>query len=147
MKNELVAKQMRRDLDDRLRQGWNRVRHDVPKRGWIHNVREAIGFSTAQLGARLKISQSGVVALEQSEAAGTIQLKTLRKVAKALRCELVYALVPEEGTLENTLRERRRHVALRDLEQLMKESKFAEAERRALLTAYAEKIKLKRVWE
>jgi predicted DNA-binding mobile mystery protein A len=47
------------------------------------------------------------VALEQSEARGTIELATLRRVAEALDCTLVYALVPNRP-LEATLRDRAR---------------------------------------
>jgi predicted DNA-binding mobile mystery protein A len=64
-------------------------------------------MSTAQLAKRLGIKQPSLVALEQSEAKGTIELATLRRVAKALDCALVYALVPNKP-LETTLRDRAR---------------------------------------
>jgi predicted DNA-binding mobile mystery protein A len=64
-------------------------------------------MSTAQLAKRLGIKQPSLVALEQSEAKGTIELATLRRVAEALDCALVYALVPNKP-LETTLRDRAR---------------------------------------
>jgi predicted DNA-binding mobile mystery protein A len=64
-------------------------------------------MSTAQLAKRLGIKQPSPVALEQSEAKGTIELATLRRVAEALDCALVYALVPNKP-LETTLRDRAR---------------------------------------
>jgi predicted DNA-binding mobile mystery protein A len=69
-------------------------------------------MSTAQLAKRLGIRQPSLVALEQSEAKGTIELATLRRVAEALDCTLVYALVPNKP-LETTLRDRARAFALR----------------------------------
>lgn len=45
---------------------------------------------------RLGISPASAAALEQSEGAGTISLKSLRKAAEALECDLVYALVPRK---------------------------------------------------
>jgi predicted DNA-binding mobile mystery protein A len=48
--------------------------------------------------------------LEQSEAKGSIELATLRRVAQALDCTLVYALVPN-ATLEATVRARARAFA------------------------------------
>lgn len=48
----------------------------------------------AQLGARIGIRPQTVESIEKSEAAGTIQLNTLRRAAEALDCTLVYALVP-----------------------------------------------------
>jgi len=49
------------------------------------------------------VSQPTVVQLEQSEANGTIRLATLRRAADALNCDLVYALVPRAGSLEETV--------------------------------------------
>ena len=69
-------------------------------------------MSTAQLSKRLGIRQPSLVALEQSEAKGTIELATLRRVAEALDCTLVYALVPNKP-LETTLRDRARAFARR----------------------------------
>ena len=71
-------------------------------------------MSTAQLATRLGIKQPSMVALQQSEAKGTIELATLRRVAEALDCTLVYALVPNKP-LETTLRDRARAFGRRRL--------------------------------
>ena len=67
-------------------------------------------MSTAQLAQRLRIKQPSLVALEQSEAKDTIELATLRRVAAALDCTLVYALVPNKP-LEKMVRDRARTFA------------------------------------
>jgi predicted DNA-binding mobile mystery protein A len=67
-------------------------------------------MSTPQLARRLKIKQPSVVDIEQSEAKGTIELATLRRVAAALDCTLVYALVPNKP-LETMVRARARAFA------------------------------------
>ncbi len=67
-------------------------------------------MSTAQLAQRLDIKQPSVTALEQSEAKGSIELATLRRVAEALDCELVYALVPNKP-LDAIVREKARALA------------------------------------
>ena len=67
-------------------------------------------MTTAQLGKRLHIQQPSVTALEQSEARGSIELATLRRVAEALDCKLVYALVPNQP-LQQTVRNRARAFA------------------------------------
>ncbi len=59
------------------------------------------------MAERLGISQPSVTHLEQSEARGTIELATLRRVAQALDCTLVYALVPNKP-LETMVRDRAR---------------------------------------
>jgi predicted DNA-binding mobile mystery protein A len=64
-------------------------------------------MTTSQLAGRLKIKQPSLVELEQSEARGTIELQTLRRVAEALDCTLVYALVPNKP-IESMLRDRAR---------------------------------------
>jgi predicted DNA-binding mobile mystery protein A len=71
-------------------------------------------MTTMQLAKRLGVSQPSVTALEQSEAKGTIELATLRRVAAALDCTVVYALVPNQP-LEATVRERARQFAKRRL--------------------------------
>jgi predicted DNA-binding mobile mystery protein A len=53
------------------------------------------------------IRQPSVVNLERSEEKGSIELATLRRVAAALDCNLIYALVPNKP-LETTIRERAR---------------------------------------
>ena len=107
MKRARSAAQSRSALDERLR-AWGTVdRYAPPVRGWIRAVRVALGMTAQQLGNRLGVKQPTIVALEQSEAKGTIELATLRRVAEALDCTLVYALVPRRP-LEDTVRERAR---------------------------------------
>lgn len=107
MKKARAASLSRRRLDNRL-QEFAQIKHfEAPSRGWIRAIRDALGMTTAQLAKRLGISQPSVVALEQSEIKGSIELATLRRVANALDCRLVYALVPET-TLDLAVRERAR---------------------------------------
>jgi predicted DNA-binding mobile mystery protein A len=112
MKKARLAAQSRSQLDERFRELGPAQRYIPPVRGWIKALREALGMSTAQLAKRLGIRQPSLVALEQSEAKGTIELATLRRVAEALDCTLVYALVPNKP-LETTLRDRARAFARR----------------------------------
>ena len=107
MKKARLATHSRAQLDQRFRELASPKRQMAPVRGWIKAIREALGMSTAQLAARLKIKQPSLVALEQSEAKGTIGLATLRRVAEALDCTLVYALMPNKP-LETMVRDRAR---------------------------------------
>ena len=112
MNKARLAAQSRSQLDERFRELGSAKRYTPPVRGWIKALREALGMSTAQLAKRLGIRQPSLVALEQSEAKGTIELATLRRVAEALDCTLVYALLPNKP-LETTLRDRARAFARR----------------------------------
>src|SRR6478752_5998646 len=93
----------RRRLDQRYRKASIAELQARPRLGWVRAVRDALGMSTRQLASRMRVTQPTVVQLEQSEANGTIQLATLRRAADALDCELVYALVPRSGSLEQTV--------------------------------------------
>jgi predicted DNA-binding mobile mystery protein A len=103
-------------LDERLEPLKPIVRFDPPTRRWVRAIRDALGMSGVQLARRLNIRPQSVEALEKSEADGTIQLKTLRRLAEALDCTLVYALVPKR-TLEEAVSNRAKGIALRALQR------------------------------
>ena len=101
-----LAAQSRASLDERFKEFRAVSRYTAPVRGWAKAVREALGMTTAQLAKRLGVKQPSVVAIEQSEAKATIELATLRRVAEALDCTLVYAFVPNKP-LEEMVRDAR----------------------------------------
>lgn len=82
----------RRQLDKRLDPLRNHEGFARPPRGWIKAVREALGMTTAQLAERLGVSQPRAVAIEKAETTNSITLDSLQRAARALDCELVYAL-------------------------------------------------------
>lgn len=94
----------RRRLDQRFGAASAEPLRASPRLGWVRAIRDALGMSTRQLAARMGVAQATVVQLERSEANGTVQLATLRRAADALNCDLVYALVPRDGSLERTVR-------------------------------------------
>ena len=85
-----------------------------PQRGWVRAIRDALGMTAEQLGDRIGVTQSTIQRLETSEAADTIQLNSLRRLAEGLGCELVYVLVPRE-TLSATYDAAARDAARREL--------------------------------
>jgi predicted DNA-binding mobile mystery protein A len=107
MEKARLTAQSRAGLDERFKEFGPARRYAAPVRGWTKAVREALGMTTAQLANRLGVRQPSVVAIEQSEVKGTIELATLRRAAAALDCTLVYAFVPK-GPLETMVRERAR---------------------------------------
>lgn len=76
------------------------VAKKVPSRGWLKEIREALGLTQRQQAARLGITGATLHKSEQSEAQERISLGQLRKLANALDCELVYALVPRKPLTE-----------------------------------------------
>jgi predicted DNA-binding mobile mystery protein A len=83
-----------------------------PPKGWVRAVRDALGMTTAQLARRIGVSQPRIVELEQAEAGGTINMRSLQRAAEALGCRVVYALIPQRP-LEVTIRERAERLAAR----------------------------------
>ena len=67
--------------------------------GWVRAVRRAVGLPVRELAEAMGVKEGEVYRLENSERAGTIGLGKLRDAAEGLGCELVYGLVPKEGTL------------------------------------------------
>ena len=112
MNKARLAAQSRSHLDERFKALGPVRRYNAPVRGWIKAIREALGMTAEQLAKRLGVKQPSVVAMEQSEAKGSIELATLRRVAEALDCTLVYALVPNKP-LEAVVRDRARAFARR----------------------------------
>ncbi len=72
----------------------------APPRGWLKEIREALGRTERQQAARLGVAGSTLHKSEQSEAEERITLGQLRKLADGLDCALVYALVPRKPLTE-----------------------------------------------
>ena len=68
-------------------------------RGWLRTVRRVVGIPAAEAAERIGVDARELFRRERTEARGVIGLQSLRQAAEALDCELVYGLVPKEGTL------------------------------------------------
>jgi len=68
-----------------------------PAHGWLRAVREVLGLPRAAVARTLRVSDAAVQDYEKAEKTDTITLGTFRRVAAALDCELVVALVPLDG--------------------------------------------------
>lgn len=88
-----------------------------PRRGWIKEIREALGMTAAQLAQRMQMGQSSLSEIEKSEAEGGTTLNTLRKAADALECDLIYVLVPRRP-LEEYVTERVRQKAIEQVQRV-----------------------------
>jgi predicted DNA-binding mobile mystery protein A len=88
-----------------------------PPRGWLRAIRDALGMPAVQLARRLGMKAQSIADIEKSEASGTIQMKTLRRVAEALDCVVVYAIVPK-SSLEDMVDARAREIAVKELARI-----------------------------
>jgi len=106
---------------------WLRLRHAVdllskweplqaaraPSQGLMATIRRALPMSGAQLAARMSISRQLLEALHVREVARTTTFAALRRAADALDCDLVYALVPPQASLDAAVAAQAHRVAER----------------------------------
>ncbi|MEO5970060.1 MAG: mobile mystery protein A [Bdellovibrionia bacterium] len=86
-----------------------------PRSGWLKAIRGAMGMTTRQLGSRLGTTHQTIMRQEEREILGAVTLDSLDRAARAMKCRLVYAIVPESqyGSLEAILDERAHALARR----------------------------------
>jgi predicted DNA-binding mobile mystery protein A len=143
-----------RQLDSKLAALRNdRIMHE-PEKGWIREIRQALGMRSSQLAKRLGVEQATESALEQNEAKGSASIKSLRKAADALDCDLVYAFVPRQS-LEKTVKSRIEYVARRRLGRVnqtmaLEEQAIDPSSRDRQLSEYVNRLTLhppRNLWE
>lgn len=105
----------------------------IPDKGWINTVRNTLNITLEQLGKKLNMSKQGVKRIEESEAAGTLTIKSLKEVGKALEMKLVYGFVPVDGSIDSLLERKSRILAekiiLRTHHNMMLEDQAIENEK------------------
>jgi predicted DNA-binding mobile mystery protein A len=67
-------------------------------------------MSIRQLGKRAGLSKTAVASIEKNEVSRTARLESLDRLAEAMECEVVYAVVPKTS-LDEVLNRQARHVA------------------------------------
>jgi predicted DNA-binding mobile mystery protein A len=90
-----------------------------PSGGWIGSVREALGLSLAQIGKRLSTSRQTVQEFERAEAEDRITLATLRRVAEAMDCNLIYVLAPKSESFVELAERTARVDAAKDVRRVV----------------------------
>jgi predicted DNA-binding mobile mystery protein A len=83
----------------------------MPPTGWIKAIRTAIGMSMQQLGNKLNVSKQGVMDIEKREKDGSITIKSLREIARAMDMQLVYGFVPNDGSMDALIEKRATELA------------------------------------
>lgn len=78
----------------------------MPPIGWIKAIRTAIGMSMQQLGNKLCVSKQAVLDMEKREVDGSITIKSLREIGRAMDMQLVYGFVPNDGSLDALIERR-----------------------------------------
>jgi predicted DNA-binding mobile mystery protein A len=133
-------KRDRRILDDRFKSMRSNTSLDAPSNGWIRSIRESVGMSAADLGARLGITPQSVLNLEKSELNGRAQMDSLKKTAEAMDCTFVYAIIPN-SSLEDFVQRQLRKVAAEKMMKVSHSMKLEDQEVEFNQSLYAEFLK------
>ncbi len=78
---------------------------DFPQ--WLRRVRQGLGLQAREMARELGVNVSVIFRLEKSEEQKSISLRALEKMAEAMGCKLVYAIVPRGGKTLAELAEER----------------------------------------
>lgn len=89
-----------RQLDEALAPFQELRSRPAPRGGWLRTIREALGMTTRQLAARTGKSKTTILSIERNEENGTVQFDSLRHLADALDCDVVYGIVPRTSLRE-----------------------------------------------
>ena len=90
-----------------------------PSGGWLGSVREALGLSLAEIGRRVRLPRQNIQKFERAEATDRVTLGTLRRVADAMGCDLIYVLVPKSGSFTELAERPARESAARDVQRVI----------------------------
>lgn len=106
-KKKLLVEQLDRKL--KPFQGTEKI--IIPEQGWINNIRIALNMTLEQLGNKLNITRQGVKQIEESEAAGSISIKSMKAIGEHLNMKFVYGFVPYDGSIENLINRKAEELA------------------------------------
>ena len=69
----------------------------LPPEGWLRTMRKALGMSGAQLARKMGVTRALISQAESNEVSGSVTIKTMQKMAEAMGCRFVYAVLPPKG--------------------------------------------------
>jgi len=98
--------------------------------GWISYMREALCMTQSVLAKAAGLNQVTVLQIEKREKAGKVTIQTMRKIAAAMDCEFVYALVPKQDLgdflKEKALAKATRIVREADVHMILEDQRVSE---------------------
>ncbi len=107
----LSRKLMIEQLDRKLAKLQVLKQAEVPSGGWINSIRTALNMTLVQLARRLKKTPASVKEIEDRERDGSITLKKLIEVGRALDLDFVYGFVPKDLSIDRMIEKRAEQVA------------------------------------
>lgn len=113
----------------------------TPATGWINTIRNLLGMSLRQFGQKLKINPASANEIEQREKEGSITLNSLKEAAENLGMDVVYYLIPKDGSIEKFIEKRANEIAHEIVMRTSQSMKLEEQENnpKRIATAIKEK--------
>lgn len=109
---QLKQKLMIEQMDAKLKEFTPLLKNQSPEGGWINAIRTSLKMSFRQFGDRMNVTPQGAEGMEKREKDGSISLKSLEEAGRALNMKLIYGFVPMDGSIEKTIENRARELAL-----------------------------------
>ncbi|MDE0498381.1 MAG: mobile mystery protein A [Acidimicrobiaceae bacterium] len=119
--------QSRRRLDQRFGRHGDLADLAPPPQGWVRTLRDSLGMTSGDLARRMGVHPSRISAIERGERERTLKLDTLIRVADAMQCDLVYALVPRTS-LNGMVADQARRSAVKHACSVMAHSRLEDQE-------------------
>jgi chromosome condensin MukBEF complex kleisin-like MukF subunit len=105
---------VRREMDEAQRGFRMALKRGGDHHHWLREVRQALKFPVAEMARALDVNRSVIFRMERREQCKRITLEALDRAARTMRCRVVYAIVPIEGTLEELAEQNAWKKRLRD---------------------------------
>lgn len=141
-------------LDGKLKPFFEIKNIEVPERGWVYTIRTALNMTLQQLGHKLKITIQGVQDIEKRELSGSISLKSMKEVGKALDMKFVYGFVSNHHSIDEFIELKSRELAekmvLKNSNALAENKVINKEELQLEIEGYMRKIKTeipKSLWD
>ena len=114
--NQAMRRSMLLSTDKKISKFKSLLSIPRPRTGWMRTIREALGMTAAQLAKRMQVKTPRIFEIEHSEADGRVTIATMQRIARAMGCEFVWAIVPKEASsLEQMRHDRARAIAEKQL--------------------------------
>jgi len=132
-------------LDRKLKPFYEIKNIEVPERGWVYVIRTALNMTLQQLGHKLNITIQGANDIEKRELLGSISIKSMKEVAKALDMQFVYGFVSNHQSIDEFIEMKAKELAekmiLKNSNATIENKELSEAEIQQEIEDFALKIK------
>ncbi len=99
---------------------FSKLDEPMPPSGWVKAIRGSLGVTIRQLAKRVGVGHGSIAQIEKREPKKKVTLESLEKIANAMDCKVVYAIVPidPKETLDDILHRKATEAAQKIVSQV-----------------------------